>query len=144
MSVWGTDCPSATSAAGPTAITFTYGRIVRSEPTSEYIEHKDEISCVRELIPRGAHWAVEIEYNLWKHTTSPTPLEWYNILTALIGAQDFALKLHDNGDTIKHSTGVAATFCLKSVTPSWVDTVLYRDVLTILFESVDTVILEMT
>ena len=85
---------------------------------------------------------VEIKYHLYKEAT---PSTWYNTLVAALGDNDVTVQLATtNGATFKHSTGVAANFCLKEVIPGWLTTTDYKDVLTIVLESVDTVLMDLT
>lgn len=121
-------------------VSLTYGLIVRSEPMPEYVEQKSQIDSAREFIHRGTHWVVEIKYHLYKHTTAPTPTERYTELVGYKGKEVY-LWLHNDGSPFyTASSYTKALFCLKEVLPGFLTTTDYKDVLTLVFESVDTIL----
>jgi hypothetical protein len=112
--------------------------VTRSEPRTEYLEQKSEITGDRAFIPRGTHWAVEVKYHLYKHTTSPTPQTKYETIASYKGIP-VTLYLHNDGPQFLHSASADALFVLKELTPFYLTTTDYKDGLLLLFESIMTI-----
>lgn len=137
MGIFGTTAPKFIFSG--TTVNLTYGIITKSEPVTEYIEQKSEITGNRDLISRGTHWTVEIRYHLYKHTTAPTPAAFYTTLTSYKGKQ-VSLYLHADGAQFYTAAATDAHFVLKEITPFYLTTTDYKDALILLFESVDTIL----
>jgi len=142
MSIFGTTCPAfqylEDEDPAMVSITLLYGIIESSEVMTNYLEQESQIDGEREMVPRGTHWRVVIKYHLFKHTTNPTPTDMYNTLCEYKGKRVY-LWLHQGGRAFYHTGYTKAGFCLKEVNPYYLDTVEYRDVCTLVFESLDTI-----
>jgi hypothetical protein len=140
LNLFGTTYPLAISDSGgedEVRIEFTYGVVTKSEPNTEYIEHKSALSGVKEFSSRGCHWTVEIRHHLFKEVDPPL---WYRTLIALKGKSDFTLQLHADGPAFRCTDGSAvAMFCLTQITFAPFSPTDSRYDLIVTFESVDTV-----
>jgi hypothetical protein len=144
MGISGTTCPKFQYLpdADPLMVVFPlpYGRLMRSEPTTDYVEHKSQLDGAKEFVPRGTHWVIEIKYHLYKHTTAPTSMDQYNAI-CVYKSKEVYLYLHSDGAPFYTATGyVKALFVLKEIIPYELTTAGHEDALTLIFESVDTIL----
>lgn len=137
MGIFGTTEPKYITVVGSTTVALPYSQVISSEPSTDYVEQRSELTGERQFLPRGTHWVVEIQVNLWKYS-SPTPATKYATIAGHRGAKVY-LYLHSDGNPFYKSAGVSAAFVLKEVSPKWVTDTDYKDILILRFESADTI-----
>lgn len=141
MSIFGLTSPKFVyDRGGAGEATVDLNNIVRDEYSVEtdYMEHVDELTLQREFIPVQHRIRLVWIMNLFKDVD---PTAKYNSIVLHKGrevsvwvfrdGEQFAREFEPNGDV-----KTDALFCLKEVTPFFLETAAYRDGLVLTFESV--------
>jgi hypothetical protein len=134
--MFGTGAPKFVINAGlenQSILLLNHITIKTDEPDTDLIEHKSVITGHRNFINLGKHWSFEIMLYLFKYAYPRNKYQQIKSFEGLTGL----LYRHADGAPFKDKNQNNVLFMLTNIDESYLDTVKYKDLLTISFKSLE-------
>lgn len=115
---------------------LNFARVTRYEPDFKDVLNESSLNRARGFIGKNHHWVVEIAINLHKH---PDPINKIGEILTHLHAANCQVWRHREGLPFRDSTGTNVDFFFADYTTTHLRTTDFKDLLTIVFRSVDVV-----
>lgn len=134
--ITGTREPKFLDQSGNTVL-LEYAKILEDAPSYRIIEQESVLTNYINDIHVGLHWIFQVRIHLFKHGPN-TAITKYQELASYLGS-DVYLWRHKEGNAFQDSSGSNILFRVKEVTPAYLETGDFKDIITITFRSKDLV-----
>ena len=118
---------------GGTTVLLEYCKYLIHEPEYRNLEQESIINNVIKYTQIGVHWIFQVQLHLYKYGAN-SAVTTYNNLIGYLGSEVY-LYPHKEGYAIKDTSGNDLLFHITEVTPSYLETADFKDVITLTFRS---------
>ena len=116
-------------------VLLDYSNVIKSDPSSKKISVESELAADRQFFPLGEYWEMSVVVNLWKYGNASAVKAKYAEIMLLLNTNIYLWRHWDGSAFAETSGGTKTLFYVDKITPSYLTTVAYEDILTIDFVS---------
>lgn len=117
-------------------VILDYSNVTKNDPTTKKISVESELAADRQFFPLGEYCEMSVVVNLWKYSTTASVVKAkYAEIMAFLNTNVYLWRHWDGSAFAETSGGTKTLFYVDKITPSYLTTVAYEDILTIDFVS---------